>query len=132
MFFGELFIYVRIKSSAKMIFDRKILQIKFYNSCLGSSQIRSSATPAWTREATCRYVVIAIAPLTNFYCVCAFRSRRDGGEVIRHGGRGQVMIHSYAEVRREVIMSYVRDPIIWARAHYALSVKYGRLYYYHR
>ncbi|CAH4029234.1 unnamed protein product [Pieris brassicae] len=26
-------------------------------------------------------------------------------------------------------MSYVRDPIIWARAHYALSVKYGRLYY---
>ncbi|CAK1540845.1 unnamed protein product [Leptosia nina] len=26
-------------------------------------------------------------------------------------------------------MSYVRDPIIWARAHYALSVKYGRRYY---
>lgn len=39
------------------------------------------------------------------------------------------MIHSQGEVKREVIMSYVRDPIISARAHYALSVKYGQLYY---
>lgn len=53
---------------------------------------------------------------------------RGGGE--QNGAR--VMIHSHAEVRCEVIMSYVRDPIIWARVHYSLSVKYGRLYYQHR
>lgn len=36
------------------------------------------------------------------------------------------MIHSRGA---RVIMSYVRDPIIWGPLIIALSVKYGRLYY---